>query len=100
MKDGVIKDPFSRGLIQISLCLCFIGFGVFCILKPDSVRDIYMKNFDLGSEFRWTNPRTYLRKRPPLIFYRILGLFMSFAGIFGLLGVLGLLGSWVIIENP
>ncbi len=76
------KTPFLNLIIFAIGGLSFLGIGIYGVWKTSVIRKHYMKNFDVGSAFRWYSPRTYLRKEPPITHFMPYGLLSILVGLF------------------
>ena len=56
------------------IAVVLFGYGLFCIVWPESAQQQYLKSFDVGVQTTWYKPRTYLKSRPPRIVFRLVGI--------------------------
>jgi len=84
MKDEIFeKNPVLKGVMSVIVCSIFVFFGLYCIWKPEDVLNRYIQNFKMGTEFKWYDPSTFLRKSPPLYLVRLIGIGCVFTGTIG-----------------
>ena len=74
--------------VALLIGVLFIGYGFFGLLWPQKIQKYFMANYDLKSPLKWHNPATWLRYKPNLFIFRILGILVI------VLGVLLLLATW------
>jgi hypothetical protein len=74
------NHPVLRAMFICVILLTDLIIGFLCVYDPIRIRDRYLQSFDLDSDFDPLNPRTYLRRPPPLKLVR------AFGGIILLIG--------------
>lgn len=58
------------------------GYGLFSIVWPDKVREMYLSHFEVDEPAKWYKPNTYLTFRPPAVVFRLFGVVLLGIGIF------------------
>ena len=53
--------------------LVVLGYGLFFIVWPEKAREQFLRPYKLDTPIRWYKPNTWLRLRPSLLFFRIVG---------------------------
>lgn len=76
------NHPVLRAIFICVILLTILIIGFLCVFDPVRVRDRYLQSFNLDSDFDPVDPRTFLRRPPPLYRVRTLGaLLLLIAGL-------------------
>lgn len=81
------KTPILNFIVGTVCGLFLLSFGIYCFRKPQEIRNRYLKNFEIDSEFKWYSASTYLRSSPPVYLFEITGIFCALIGLLILIAV-------------
>ena len=60
--------------VTLTIAMLLAIYGLFCIVWPHKVRGHFLANYGLESPLKWHNPATWLRHKPGLLVFRIVGI--------------------------
>ena len=62
--------------------LMLSAYGIFCLIWPEKARAHFLANYDLESPTKWHDPATWLKYKPSLLIFRIIGILCFTPGVF------------------
>lgn len=75
------RDEILKGTLFLLVGAFSIGCGSWCVLDPEAALTVYLRGFRVGAEFKWYDPSTFLRKKPPLFATRLYGVMCVVMGL-------------------
>jgi hypothetical protein len=67
--------------MELLFSLIVFGYGVFFVFWPEKARQQFLAPFNLEAPTKWYKPNTYMKFRPPVAAFRIIGVVAICASI-------------------
>lgn len=68
--------------------LILLVYGLYMLVWPEKALELFMSQYDLTSPIKWHKPKTWLREKPPVIFFQMAGVLFIILSLYLVYGLI------------